>query len=167
MRDRAVRLLAAALVGLTAAPSLLAQVPGRPPAVTVEGRAPLTIQGRVTDAAQNPVASAQVVVEGMAIGTTTADDGTFRLVITRAPSPFTLVARRIGFRPGRAPVSETDGTITRNFALARDVLELSQVVTTATRTETERAQLGATLATVSGEALSNAVTPQLDVALSG
>ena len=54
-----------------------------------------------------------------------------------------------------------------DFALPRDVLELSEVVTTATRTETERAQLGATLATVSGTAIGNAVTPQLDVALSG
>ena len=159
MRDRALHVLAAALVALTTAPPLLAQ--------GAATRAPLTIQGRVTDAAQNPVASAQVVVEGQTIGTTTADDGSYRLVIARAPSPFTLVARRIGFRPARMAVTEAEGTITRNFALARDVLELSQVVTTATRTETERAQLGATLATVSGEALSNAVTPQLDVALSG
>ncbi|NUO93570.1 MAG: TonB-dependent receptor [Gemmatimonadaceae bacterium] len=158
MRDRALHVLAAALVALTTAPPLLAQ--------GAATRA-LTIQGRVTDAAQNPVASAQVVVEGQTIGTTTADDGSYRLVIARAPSPFTLVARRIGFRPARMAVTEIEGTITRNFALARDVLELSQVVTTATRTETERAQLGATLATVSGEALSNAVTPQLDVALSG
>jgi TonB-dependent SusC/RagA subfamily outer membrane receptor len=161
MRDRFFRFLAAALVALTAAPPLLAQGAG---AAT---RAPLTIQGRVTDGVQNPVAGAQVAVEGLPIGTMTADDGSYRLVITRAPSPFTLVARRIGFRPGRLAVSETDGTITRNFALPRDVLELSQVVTTATRTETERAQLGATLSSVSGEALSNAVTPQLDVALSG
>jgi TonB-dependent starch-binding outer membrane protein SusC len=140
------------------------------PALAAQGasaRAPLTIQGRVTDAGRNPVAGAQVAVEGMPIGTMTDDDGSYRLVITQAPSPFTLVARRIGFRPGRAAVTETSGTITRDFTLPRDVLQLSQVVTTATRTETERAQLGATLTSVSGEALANAVTPQLDVALSG
>lgn len=159
MRDHRLLRLAATLVALLATPPLFAQA--------APARAPLTIQGRVTDGAQNPVAGAQVVVDGMPIGTMTNDDGTYRLVITRAISPFTLVARRIGFRPGRSSVTETDGTITRNFALARDVLELSQVVTTATRTETERAQLGATLSTVSGEALGNAVTPQLDVALSG
>ncbi|HET7186525.1 MAG TPA: TonB-dependent receptor, partial [Gemmatimonadaceae bacterium] len=159
MRDHRLLRLAAALVALLVAPPLFAQA--------APARAPLTIQGRVTDGAQNPVAGAQVVVDGMPIGTMTSDDGTYRIVITRAISPFTLVARRIGFRPGRSSVTETDGTITRNFALARDVLELSQVVTTATRTETERAQLGATLSSVSGEALGNAVTPQLDVALSG
>ncbi len=142
-----------------AAPPTLAQ--------GASARAPLTIQGRVTDGAQNPVVGAQVAVEGMPIGTMTGEDGRYRLVIARVSPPFTLVARRIGFRPGRASITETDGTITRDFALPRDVLELSQVVTTATRTETERAQLGATLSSVSGDALANAVTPQLDVALSG
>jgi TonB-dependent SusC/RagA subfamily outer membrane receptor len=159
MRDRSLLRVAVAFAALTMAPPLLAQ--------SASARAPLTIQGRVTDGAQNPVVGAQVVVDGMPIGTMTNEDGSYRLVITRAPSPFTLVARRIGFRPGRASVTETEGTITRDFALPRDVLELSQVVTTATRTETERAQLGATLSSVSGDALSSAVTPQLDVALSG
>ena len=158
MRDRSLLRLAAALLAVVA-PPLHAQV--------AAPRAPLTIQGRVTDGAQNPVVGAQVAVEGMPIGTMTNEDGSYRLVIARAPSPFTLVARRIGFRPGRSQVTEVEGTITRNFALPRDVLELSQVVTTATRTETERAQLGATLSSVSGEALANSVSPQLDVALSG
>jgi TonB-dependent SusC/RagA subfamily outer membrane receptor len=158
MRVRSLRRLVAALAALMA-PPLLAQ--GTP------ARAPLTIQGRVTDGSSNPVVGAQVAVEGMPIGTMTNDDGSYRLVITQAPSPFTLVARRIGFRPGRAAVTEREGVITRDFALPRDVLQLSQVVTTATRTETERAQLGATLTSVSGEALANAVTPQLDIALSG
>ena len=157
-RSRLLRLVAPLLV-VIAAPALAAQ--------GAAARAPLTIQGRVTDAGQNPVVGAQVAVEGMPIGTTTGDDGSYRLVITRAPSPFTLVARRIGFRPGRSPVAESEGTITRDFVLPRDVLELSQVVTTATRTETERAQLGATLTTVSGATLAAAVTPQLDQALAG
>jgi TonB-dependent SusC/RagA subfamily outer membrane receptor len=159
MRDRPFLPLAAAIVALIVAPAMRAQ--------GASARAPLTIQGRVTDGARNPVVGAQVVVDGMPIGTMTNEDGSYRLVITRAVSPFTLVARRIGFRPGRASVTETEGTIVRDFALPRDVLELSQVVTTATRTETERAQLGATLSSVNGDALSNAVTPQLDIALSG
>jgi TonB-dependent SusC/RagA subfamily outer membrane receptor len=160
MRDRILFPLAATLLVLTAAaPRSLAQ--------SAAGRAPLVVQGRVTDGAQNYLAAVQVVVEGQQIGTMTNEDGSYRLVITRAAPPFVLVARRIGFRPRRTTVTESEGTVTRDFALARDVLELSQVVTTATRTETERAQLGATLATVSGDALSNAVTPQIDVALSG
>jgi TonB-dependent SusC/RagA subfamily outer membrane receptor len=159
MRDRSVLRLAAALVALAAAAPLLAQ--------GTAARGPLTIQGRVTDGARNPVVGAQVAVEGRPIGTTTNDDGSYRLVVASVNGPFTLVARRIGFRPGRSAVTETEGTITRDFALPRDVLELSQVVTTATRTETERAQLGATLSSVSGEAIGSAVTPQLDVALSG
>ena len=164
MRVRPIFRLATAFVTLAAAaPALVAQ--GTTPSAA--SRAPLTIQGRVTDGAQNPVVGAQVAIEGMPIGTMTNDDGTYRLVVTRATAPFTLVARRIGFRPGRSPVTEREGAISRNFVLARDVLQLSELVTTATRTETERAQLGATLSSVSGDAIANSVTPQLDVALSG
>jgi TonB-dependent SusC/RagA subfamily outer membrane receptor len=157
-------LLSAAIAfgGLTTTILPLAHAQGTSPAA----RAPLVIQGRVSDEALNPIPGAQIVVEGSLIGTTTNDDGTYRLTVSRG-GPLSLVARRIGFRPRRAAVSESEGTVTRDFVLARDVLALSEVVTTATRTETERAQLGATLATVSGEALSNAVTPQLDIALSG
>jgi TonB-dependent SusC/RagA subfamily outer membrane receptor len=159
MRDHSFVRFAAALVILTAAPPILAQ--------GASARAPLTIQGRVMDGAQNPVVGAQVAIEGMLIGTMTGEDGSYRLAVPRVAPPFVLVVRRIGFRPGRATVAETEGTITRDFALSRDVLQLSELVTTATRTETERAQLGATLSSVTGDALSNAVTPQLDVALSG
>ena len=109
MRDRSLVRLAAFLVALSAAPPSGAQ--------SVPARAPLTIQGRVTDGAQNAVGGAQVAVEGQPIGTMTGDDGTYRLVISRAAPPFTLVARRIGFRPGRSSITENEGTITRNFAL--------------------------------------------------
>ncbi|HEY2064573.1 MAG TPA: TonB-dependent receptor plug domain-containing protein [Gemmatimonadaceae bacterium] len=153
------------LIALTATAELGAQTPA--------ARAALVVQGRVTDEAQNPIVGVQVVVDGAAVGTVSNEDGSYRLSIGRpsAGAPVTLVARRIGYRPRRTTVAEADGTgggaVTRDFVLLRDVLELSQVVTTATRTETERAQLGATLATVGAEALGNTVTPQLDVALSG
>ena len=145
--------LRAALVAALAAPAV--------------AQAQLTITGRVTDEGGRPIAGAQVGVPGTALGALADENGRYRLVVRDAAAPTPLLVRFVGFRPARATVAQTSGTATQDFRLARDVLQLSQIVTTGTRTETERAQLGATLATVQGEQLANAATPQIDVALSG
>ncbi|MGZ8456040.1 MAG: TonB-dependent receptor plug domain-containing protein, partial [Gemmatirosa sp.] len=136
-------------------------------AVPTAAHAQLTITGRVTDDGGRPIAGAQVGVPGTAVGALAGDDGTYRLVVREPRGPTALLVRYVGYRPGRATIAQTSGTATQDFSLVRDVLQLSQVVTTGTRTETERAQLGATLATVEGAQLANAATPQLDVALAG
>ncbi|HVE80354.1 MAG TPA: TonB-dependent receptor, partial [Gemmatimonadaceae bacterium] len=131
------------------------------------GRAQLTVQGRVSDEGGRPVAGAQVSVEGTTAGTVAGDDGTYRLTLTAPRAPVTLVARFIGFRPQRATLQQTEGAVTQDFTLPRDVLQLSEVVTTGSRVATERSQLGATLSTVGGDQLAHAATPQIDVALAG
>ena len=136
-------------------------------AAPAAARAQLTITGRVTDDGGRPIPGAQVGVLGTPVGALAGDDGTYRLVVREPRGPTPLLVRFVGYRPGRATVAQTSGAATQDFQLVRDVLQLSQIVTTGTRTETERAQLGATLATVQGEQLANAATPQLDVALAG
>lgn len=129
--------------------------------------APVIVQGRVTDESQNPVPNAQVAVEGTALGTLTNDDGSYRLTIP-SPGPRTvIIVRRIGYRAARATITATDGTITQDFTLIRDVLRLTEVVTTGTRVATERAQLGASLSSVDGSQIADANTPQIDAALAG
>ena len=130
-------------------------------------RAQVTVQGRVTDEGQNPVAGAQVSVEGTTIGAITSDDGNYRFVILTPRASTVLIARRIGYRPARATITATSGTATQNFSLTRDVLQLSELVVTGTRVATERSQLGATLSTVDASQIANAATPQIDVALGG
>ena len=136
-------------------------------ALPATARAQLTVQGRVTDEAGRGIAGAQVSVEGTTIGTLAGDDGSYRLVVREPRAPVNLLVRFIGYRPGRAVVATTTGTATQDFRLPRDVLQLSQVVTTGPRTETERAQLGATISSVQGDQIARAATPQIDVALSG
>ena len=167
------RVVAAATVALSAlafasssAAALAPRAVGMP-AAALPTAAPLTIQGRVTDDAQNPIPGAQVIVDGSALGTITDDDGRYRLTITSPAAQTTIVVRRIGFRPGRATITATDGTVTQDFTLSHDVLRLTEVVTTGTRIATERAQLGATLSTVDGSQVAEANTPQLDAALTG
>jgi TonB-dependent starch-binding outer membrane protein SusC len=129
--------------------------------------AQLTVAGRVTDQGGRGLPASQVLIEGTTIGTAADNDGAYRLVIA-APRPgMVLLVRSLGYRPVRQPLTQTAGSMTQDFRLATDVLRLGEVVVTSSRTETERSTLGATIATVSGDDISKANTPQLDAALSG
>jgi TonB-dependent SusC/RagA subfamily outer membrane receptor len=136
-------------------------------ALPVAAAAQLTITGQVSDQSGRPIPGAQVRIEGTTIGTVTNDDGTYRLVVTSPRPDMSLLVRSISYKPGRRVISETSGTVTQDFRLPRDVLELSQVVVTASRGETERSTLGTTIATVDGDEISRAGTPQIDAALAG
>ena len=129
--------------------------------------AQLTVQGRVTDEGGRPIAGAQVTIEGTTLGILAGDDGSYRLIVREPRSPIVLLARLVGYRPARDTVTETSGTVTHDFVLSRDVLQLSQMVVTGTGVATERAQLGATLSVVGGDQVAQAGTPQIDAALAG
>ena len=56
-----------------------------------------TITGRVTDASNNPMAGANIVIKGKVIGTVTDAKGNFELNTTQAP-PFTIAVSMVGFK---------------------------------------------------------------------
>jgi TonB-dependent SusC/RagA subfamily outer membrane receptor len=136
-------------------------------AIPAVASAQLTVSGRVTDETGRPLPAASVLVDGTRLGTQTAEDGSYRLVIPSAQPPLVLLVRALGFKPQRFPIATTSGQVTQDARLVRDILNLSQLVVTATRAETERASLGASLATVSGREVANAGVPQVDAALAG
>ena len=129
--------------------------------------AQLVIAGRVNDETGRGIPGAQVLIENTTIGTIADDDGAYRLVISSPRPGMVLLVRSISYKPVRETLTETSGTITRNFQLVADVLRLSEVVVTSARGETERSTLGTTIATVSGDEIANANTAQIDAALSG
>jgi TonB-dependent SusC/RagA subfamily outer membrane receptor len=129
--------------------------------------AQLTVTGRVTSDAGTGLPGAQVMVEGTTVGTATDSEGAYRLLVAAPRAGIVLLVRTIGYRPARDTLTETSGTITRDFRLAPDPLNLSQVVVTASRTEAERSTLGTTVSTVNAEDLSRSAAPQLDAALAG
>ncbi len=129
--------------------------------------AQLTVSGRVTDETGRALAAASVLIDGTRVGTVTADDGTYRLVVGSPQPPLVLLVRALGYKPQRFPITTTSGQITQDARLVRDILNLSQLVVTATRVEAERSSLGASLATVTGSEIANAGVPQVDAALAG
>src|SRR5688572_24375760 len=126
--------------------------------------AQLTVSGRVTNDAGVGLPGAQVVIEGTTVGTATDPEGAYRLLIPTPRGAMVLLVRTIGYRPARDTLTETSGTSTRDFRLAPDPLNLSQVVVTASRAEAERATLGMTISTVNGDELSRSASAQLDAA---
>src|SRR5688572_16780358 len=84
--------------------------------------AQLVISGRVTDEAGRGIPGAQVLIENTTIGTLAADDGTYRLSIASPRAGMVLLARSISYKPARERLTETSGTLTRNFQLLPDVL---------------------------------------------
>ena len=98
----------------------------------------VAITGRVTSEAGAPLASASVLLEGTGIGTITHDDGSYALVVpaSRANGQTTsLVAKLIGYKAAAVPITPTSepatDSITHDFVLRSNPLQLGQVVVTA------------------------------------
>jgi TonB-linked SusC/RagA family outer membrane protein len=109
------------------------------------------IRGRVTDVATGaPLVGVQVRVEGTRVGAQTGEDGTYAIVGAPAGSR-SVSTRRVGYAPVRIAVTVPEaGSAVQDFALARVVTTLDEVVVTALGQTTEQRALGTAQQTVSG-----------------
>jgi TonB-linked SusC/RagA family outer membrane protein len=114
-----------------------------------------TVRGRVIDAQTGePLAATQVMLQGTALGTLTAPNGTF--LIPGVPTGmYTVEARRIGYAPGRREnVSVAAGaSVNVELALRISALTLEEVVATGVADPTSARRVPFTVARVSGENL--------------
>jgi len=77
-----------------------------------------TVQGRVTQTGGGPIANAQVSVQGMALGTTTGQDGRFTLLVPAGSRTIRVLV--IGYKVGTLQVTvPPNGTATADVALTR------------------------------------------------
>jgi outer membrane receptor protein involved in Fe transport len=90
------------------------------------------IAGRVTDEAGAPIEGAQVYIVELARDSRTGTDGAYRLV--RIPAGVHVVhVRLVGYRTQTTPTTVAAGqTVSRDFRMARDPLNLSTIVVTGT-----------------------------------
>jgi TonB-dependent starch-binding outer membrane protein SusC len=115
-----------------------------------------TISGKVTDAKTGePIPAAAVQVEGTQEGAITANDGTYR--IARAPlGAQTVVARRLGYSPGRKQVTLVEGgSIVVDFALTASATALEEIVVTGTAGNLSRGAQPAVVAKVDANELND------------
>ena len=123
-----------------------------------------TISGTVTNESGVGLPGATVLIQGTTIGTHTDDAGRFTIVVpsSRANGQTeTLVARTIGYAARSVPIVLTAGaSLSQNFSLVVNPLNLDVVVVTGAGTSTTRERLTTTINTVDSSALNRAANPQ-------
>ncbi|MGH7577700.1 MAG: SusC/RagA family TonB-linked outer membrane protein [Longimicrobiales bacterium] len=174
---RTLNTLIAGLAILLPAHTLTAQqphdrhAPDRTASTPQLGRRPAVLQGRVvgsvTDQATGqPVASAEVYVQGTSVNSVTDEDGRFALDDVPAGAR-TIIAQRIGYLSAQSEVTVATGeTVTVDFALEQTALALDELVVVGYGT-TERRNLTGAIDQVSGEMLANRPVANLTQGLQG
>ena len=118
---------------------------------------PTTISGSVRGEAGNALAGANVAIAELGLGGVVRENGDYSFTIPAARvhgQTVTITARVIGYRQATAQVALTPGTITQNFTLAANPLQLGEVVITGAGTATTREKLGTVINTVDSAAIS-------------
>lgn len=106
-----------------------------------------TLKGKVTDRSTGEPLSGVYVIYGKNQGITTGDDGSF--VIPDISGKITISFQLIGYRPLSIDVTVEDtATVELNIALETAVLEIDQVVVSASRTEQRIADLSVSMAII-------------------
>src|SRR5437870_13801615 len=106
---------------------------------------PVTITGKVTSDAGQPLGQVEVAIPTMGLGALTKDDGRYAIVVPGARvsgQTVTLVARRLGYKSGTGQITLAPGGVTHDFSLATNPLQLGEVVVTGAGTSTEAQKLG-------------------------
>src|SRR2546428_616555 len=105
---------------------------------------PVTITGKVTSDAGQPMGQVEVAIPTMGLGALSKDDGGYTLVVPSARvsgQTVTMVARRLGYKSQSAQVTLAAGGVTHDFVLAAKPLQLGEVVVTGAGTTSETGKL--------------------------
>ncbi|MEM6830568.1 MAG: SusC/RagA family TonB-linked outer membrane protein, partial [Bacteroidota bacterium] len=119
-----------------------------------------TVSGKVTDDLGEGLPGVNVVIKGTTTGTTTDFDGNYRLSVQEGA---VLVVSFVGFETQEVEV----GTRTVIDVTMGGVTELQEVVVTALGIEREKKELGYSVTTVDGDALTKARSSNVLQSLSG
>jgi TonB-linked SusC/RagA family outer membrane protein len=129
-----------------------------------------TITGRATGEAGAPLAAVTITLPELGLGALTREDGRYSITVPGARvagQTVTLSARRVGYKPKLARVTITPGTITQDFLLEANPLQLGEVVITGAGTATEVEKLGNVRNNVSADLIVKSNEPNLVQALAG
>ena len=116
-----------------------------------------SVTGHVTGEGGIALTGVAVSISELGLGAITRDDGSYTIAIPSARvnrQAVTVTARRVGYRPKSARVTINPGSLTQDFVLEANPLQLGEVVVTGAGTTTEVEKLGN---------VRNAVSPELIV----
>ncbi len=101
----------------------------------------VVFSGKVTAQSGQPLGGANVGLPELGIGGVAAEDGKYSFTIDQGRvrgRALNLVVRAIGYKPKRLPLSDVQGSVTKDFVLERDILNLEAVVVTGTSEATSQ-----------------------------
>jgi len=126
----------------------------------------VTITGQVTDDQKSPIIGASVVLLGTTVGNATDIDGNYQ--INKAPSgKFTIKASSLGFKSVTKEITlENNQTITVNFILASDVMNMEEMVIVGYGTNRKR-NITSSISSIKAAELANISVPSFEAALQG
>ena len=114
-----------------------------------------TIDGTVSDESGNPLAGANITVEGTSYGSASGGDGSYSISIPSGAVEGTaavVTASYIGYKSSSASVDvPVGGSVTHNFSLAVDAIGMKSVSVTALGFTANRDELGSSSVSVSAE----------------
>ena len=130
---------------------------------------PATVSGRVTGEGGIGLSGATVSLPELGLGSVTRDDGRYSITLPGARATqqvVTITARRIGYKAKSARITLT-GSVTQDFALESNPMQLGEVVITGAGTATEVEKLGNVRNTVAPELIAKSNEANIVQALAG
>ncbi|RMD94904.1 MAG: SusC/RagA family TonB-linked outer membrane protein [Calditrichaeota bacterium] len=131
----------------------------------------VVIQGKVTDENNEPLPGANVLIRLTTLGAAADVNGNYKFTVPAKVAKgqeVTLEARFIGYRTKRTKVVLKPGTtITQNFVMEEDVLNMDAIIVTGVVDETPKAKMAFSVAKVSSELLEEVQPISPEAALYG
>jgi TonB-linked SusC/RagA family outer membrane protein len=134
-----------------------------------QGKVNFTAKGNVKDETGSPMVGVSILLKGTSLGTVSDLDGNFTLTGTVNEGKYDLVANMVGYSSmtKQVDVSASSSSMSSDFSLTPDVLNLDEVVVTGASPTTTRKQLGNSISVVKAENLANTGTTNALGALGG
>ena len=138
-----------------------------------EAQGAITVTGRVSSDAGLPLADASIELRALGLGALTRGDGRYSFSIPAgrqaAGTTVTLTARRLGYRTLTRQVAlpAGGGTVSVDFTLVTNPLQLGEIVVTGAGTSTAVERLGAIRKTVDSSLVTRSNEVNLVTALAG
>ena len=130
-----------------------------------------TVTGTVTSAdTGEPLIGANVLIEGTTYGAATDTDGSFTVNVPSGAvrgQDVTVIARFVGYRTARQPLTLTEGDHVFNFELRSDALRFDDVIVTGQVRETRRREIGSQVSSISSDDIDMAPVTSMSQLLQG
>jgi len=133
-----------------------------------QAQAPTIIKGRVVSEAGLPLAGTSVFIDAIKAGTQTGEDGSYSITVAgRNRGPGVLVARRIGYRRAQSNVNMSGTTLTVDFTLQAQAVQLTGMMVTALSVQREKSTIGTSQQALDNTSLTTTRETNLINAMSG